>query len=639
MRTAVIAAAALLLLLSAPPAPSAAGGRLFTVVQGKGMICEIDPTTGGEIFSFYTVGTGVHPGLAFNNVELFYTDETLGVVKVYLPDGTFLRDIAKPGVGPTAGAGLGVSAASLFGVGVGDQMITAVSPLDGSFQSSVFVNESKEALTFAGSRGTMFVRVGNSNQIAEVLPDGTVVNTITVPINVTGLAFSSALNRLFAVVTGLLYGFDPDTGAVLPGYPVSITGYDGYHVAKTGAAAADEVFVPESCGDQEVNGERETCDPPGATLPNGRTCRDDCTYCGDAILDAGEACDAGTANSDTAPGACRTDCTLPRCGDGVLDPQEACDDGNTADGDGCNRDCEVERCGDGVVNVAGETCEPPNTTLQNGRTCRANCTYCGDGVQDAGEACDQGAGNSDTTPDACRTDCTLPVCGDGVVDEGEACDDGNDVDSDGCSNACLAEQCGDGIIQAARGEECDPPSVGACDAECHLIELCHNQVDDDHDGLIDCEDPRCACLPIEKDPGVIRFGPAGAGEDYFTVHGSFNPASTMDPSTESVGVLLTNATGILFSADLAGGAVHQVGRQKFRFRDNAAKLAHSGLWSLEIRWRPGRGYVFRAKAYDDLAAATEALMTVQFHVGDDAFMNSSEWQQTSRGWKLELPGE
>jgi hypothetical protein len=113
----------------------------------------------------------------------------------------------------------------------------------------------------------------------------------------------------------------------------------------------------------------------------------------------------------------------------------------------------------------------------------------------------------------------------------------------------------------------------------------------------------------------------------------------MDPSTESVGVILTNAKGILFSVELPAGAVQRIGRQRFRFRDNAAKLAHSGVWSLEIRFRPGRGYVFRVKAYDDLAAATAALMTVQFHIGDDAFMNRSEWQQTSRGWKLELPGE
>jgi hypothetical protein len=41
---------------------------------------------------------------------------------------------------------------------------------------------------------------------------------------------------------------------------------------------------------------------------------------------------------------------------------------------------------------------------------------CGDGRVDAGEECDDGAGNDDTAPDACRSDCTLPGCGDGIPD-------------------------------------------------------------------------------------------------------------------------------------------------------------------------------------------------------------------------------
>lgn len=64
---------------------------------------------------------------------------------------------------------------------------------------------------------------------------------------------------------------------------------------------------------------------------------------------------------------------------------------------------------------------------------------CGDGVVDPGEACDDGDANSDTAPDACRTDCTLPRCGDGVADMGEACDDGNRFGGDGCTPACEAE--------------------------------------------------------------------------------------------------------------------------------------------------------------------------------------------------------
>ncbi|MEJ2457566.1 MAG: filamentous hemagglutinin N-terminal domain-containing protein, partial [Novosphingobium sp.] len=47
------------------------------------------------------------------------------------------------------------------------------------------------------------------------------------------------------------------------------------------------------------------------------------------------------------------------------------------------------------------------------------------GVVNGSEVCDDGAANSDTDPDACRTDCQPAYCGDGVADTGESCDDGN----------------------------------------------------------------------------------------------------------------------------------------------------------------------------------------------------------------------
>lgn len=68
--------------------------------------------------------------------------------------------------------------------------------------------------------------------------------------------------------------------------------------------------------------------------------------------------------------------------------------------------------------------------------------YCGDGLinQDT-EACDDGASNSDNTPNACREDCTLPICGDGIYDDlTEACDDGNYWNQDGCSSDCTVEE-------------------------------------------------------------------------------------------------------------------------------------------------------------------------------------------------------
>ncbi|MEC7520416.1 MAG: lectin-like protein [Myxococcota bacterium] len=69
------------------------------------------------------------------------------------------------------------------------------------------------------------------------------------------------------------------------------------------------------------------------------------TRCGDGVLDAGEACDAGAANSNAPGSACRTNCTTAAaCGDGILDPGEDCDDGNTTDGDGCSSACGLA-CG------------------------------------------------------------------------------------------------------------------------------------------------------------------------------------------------------------------------------------------------------------------------------------------------------
>lgn len=52
---------------------------------------------------------------------------------------------------------------------------------------------------------------------------------------------------------------------------------------------------------------------------------------------------------------------------------------------------------------------------------------CGDGTleHDDGERCDDGVLNSDSEPDACRSDCRPARCGDGVVDSTEQCDDGS----------------------------------------------------------------------------------------------------------------------------------------------------------------------------------------------------------------------
>ena len=57
---------------------------------------------------------------------------------------------------------------------------------------------------------------------------------------------------------------------------------------------------------------------------------------------------------------------------------------------------------------------------------------CGNGVVEINEECDDGALNSDTVPDACRsTNCKRAFCGDGVVDLFEDCE-GNNLSGETC---------------------------------------------------------------------------------------------------------------------------------------------------------------------------------------------------------------
>lgn len=148
-------------------------------------------------------------------------------------------------------------------------------------------------------------------------------------------------------------------------------------------------------------------------------------------------CEPGrTGNPPTEP-------CLIRCGDGVRGQGEACDDANVADGDGCSARCAVE---------PGWACRAPS--FLDPSVCMETC---GDGLIDPVEECDDGAANSDTVPDACRTTCVAAHCGDGITDRSEQCDDGqanSDTVPNGCRTTCHRAYCGDGILDT--GELCDP---------------------------------------------------------------------------------------------------------------------------------------------------------------------------------------
>ncbi len=244
--------------------------------------------------------------------------------------------------------------------------------------------------------------------------------------------------------------------------------------------------LSEFCGDGVVQSPEECDDGADNSNTHADACRIDCTNygCGDGIPDTGEECDDGNTVDDDG---CSNTCVFSAgvCGNGVIDDGEECDDGNTDNGDGCDRNCEFETgvCGDGVLNT-GEACDDGNTVPGDGcdGSCQLEVAVCGDGTLDPGEECDRGPNNSDTNPNACRTDCTLAGCGDGVVDTGETCDDGNTGPGDGCDAACQIEVvpgCGNGTLDA--GEGCDDGNLVACDG-CSVVcqmEVCGN-------GIMEC---------------------------------------------------------------------------------------------------------------------------------------------------------
>ena len=134
------------------------------------------------------------------------------------------------------------------------------------------------------------------------------------------------------------------------------------------------------------------------------------TLCGNGVMDAGEECDAGGANSDTEPDACRRACVAAFCGDGVMDTGESCDDGDANGPDGaCSLTCGVD---------------PPDA-----------------GMPDAGADAGADAG-SDAGSDAGR-DAGADAGNDAGVDPDVGMPDAGTVDSRGDGCGCRAAHTGD----------------------------------------------------------------------------------------------------------------------------------------------------------------------------------------------------
>jgi cysteine-rich repeat protein len=183
------------------------------------------------------------------------------------------------------------------------------------------------------------------------------------------------------------------------------------------------------------------------------------------------------------------------------------------------------------------------------------------------------------TPTVTPTATPTSACGDGVVGPGETCDDGNHIDTDDCHNDCTVR--------------------------------------------------------LQYDPARIWFHSPSTLNDLLYVHGRWPTHYSVDPTNQVVGVRLSNANSVVYSAELPAGAVQRARGQWVRFRDVTAKYdPNGGIALFEVRQVPN-WYRVTVKAYGDISAATSPEMTIEVSFGPGQFTNSGTWKRTRKGWAIQ----
>lgn len=230
-------------------------------------------------------------------------------------------------------------------------------------------------------------------------------------------------------------------------------------------------------------------------------------FCGDGVVQAaGEDAKAGTADDEQCDNGsvCSNDASVQCSADEECQVTELCEEnangentcGGNVDGASCATDADCTRFGRCIYNYELDTnCTNACTLLvvssnsSNGASqtslglfaissTNANTNaVCGNFIVESGEECDEGTLNSDTTPNACRTDCTAAVCGDGVTDGTEECDEGginSDTKPDACRTTCKLPVCGDGVRDS--GEDCDGGPTCKKDCTFPSLSVCGNGI-------------------------------------------------------------------------------------------------------------------------------------------------------------------
>ncbi len=459
-----------------------------------------------------------------------------------------------------------------------------------------------------GSGGYLFTGVPAGTYVVDVV-------NATVPPN---LSLTTANDPTAVSLAGGEWRLDVDFGyrnlCITPGgQPVVCTNGDACH-------------DPGVC--QPATGQCSA----GTPKPNGTSCSDGnaCTQtdtCTGGVCGGANPVVCGTPGQCQGPGTCDPQtgqCSFPAANDGT-----PCSDGSLC--------TQTDTCSGGVCGGNAVICPAPGVCHVQG-TCNPQTGVCSDPVAADGTQCTDG--NACTVGDTCQgggctagpplsctalDECHLPgvcnpqtgQCTNPTATDGTLCDDG--------SQCSVGDQCVGGVCQGV---------VGQC------VEVCTDQDDNDDDGLIDCLDPDCpSCTPVLNPcghPCVTQILFQRRGLDLIRLQAAFKPNTPADPATEQVGLLITNANGVVFADLLPAGTVKKAGKA-WAATVKSAKTG-GGIFKLKITLHADGSYRFNVRAYEEMSStATLATMSVQLLIGDDAAVTTSTWAAIKTGWRVQLP--
>jgi hypothetical protein len=189
-------------------------------------------------------------------------------------------------------------------------------------------------------------------------------------------------------------------------------------------------------------------------------------------------------------------------GDGLLDGEELGGDPTNprdTDGDGIIDVLDLDDDGDGIPSLIErlDSLRLGNADLDaDGSPAWLDLDSDGDGISDAVEAGPVLSEPVDTDGDTSPDYLDLDSDNDGINDDSDNCrlvanTDQLDANTNGIGDACEAAEICDNEVDDDGDQliDCDDPD---CESACSGTEICGNDLDDDGDQLIDCDDPDCA---------------------------------------------------------------------------------------------------------------------------------------------------